>query len=411
MSSIFEKNPENTKFNSPTPHAITIMAGDPTRNISGLDPSICQKMASYGFNAAATSITQSAISSSLTNCLNNNLKLFVRNANMIYNYTESFVKQYENHTALGGWFLDIQMSLNPELQDTPVADLVNANKLITQNSSKPVFIGLNGDWLDNRYYRPASFPDYIAKIQEDFQPSFWPYCFFPDLTPPAGAPTKEERIENFYKSLQYFAYVGRYTSTPFWVFIRGMAMSDMWGYTGDAPTENVLRGIVFSSLAHGAKGLFYWDMGKLLVESDKEANKKQLEIIDKINKEVNLFNDVFADCEVLDCRHSLINGNFKWKKRLDHSMGPLVSIERLTIRSCDLLFSHIFNKRTEQNYLIMVVSPFTSEALPSIKLIFSEYWNVNRVLISGDQLIERELTDYNFSFLGHQGSYYVFRWE
>ena len=442
MSSIFEYLPENPVFQSPTPGVISIVAGIPNEGDSPLDDELCQQLSECGFNAAAAVIStaNSGISTSLENCYNHGISLFIGNGNLYNQYLTPFIDSYKNRKGLGGWFMKLNLSPK-ELEninsgeDTSILD--SYNKIKDLDPDHPTLLGLGGDWnLDRNGDAIGSYPDYVAKFQEKFEPSFWPILFFPDVMKEGETNISEERQLMFFKTLQYFAYVSRYTCTPFWFTCRCQAFKDYNGYNALTPRLSMLRGIVFTALAYGAQGIYYWNYrqnynsGKTVFSAAPiqtnglVKNNNIWDIVKAVNMEIRAYNKIFCGCEVIDCRHvtklshnkSLKTMNDTVDDKMDDSkgflpMGPLMSV---AYRGNDLLISHIFNN--EENYLVIVNDPFQAETseipvLTTVNFNFNFYWKIYRCKSENGVLTQTEITNNQIPYIVNPGDYFIFKWE
>lgn len=443
MSSIFQETPDiREQFIPPTPEEITLLAFNPNVNNEILSDVLCKEIVDCGFNAVGATITYDDIPGSLENCYNNGLSLFMRNESMML-YTKQYVSNFKDSKGLGGWVMRPYMSpsvFKDEEQETldylkkaydgvcetdiNHDDLGNENK----NRNHPIILGLAGDWNVDNHYKPIeSYPDYIANVQKTFRPMLWSYMYFPDLVLPGSDVVPEERRKMFYKDLQYFAYVSRYTASPFWVFCRSMGFQHYYGWQAPDPTEFSIRGIVFSALAYGAQGILYWTY-RQPVDSNVEYSGAPVDSdgnitpfwhrLRMVNQEVKAFNDVFYGCEMVDCRH-LFNGDSEGLKLFTHPTGPLMDIKNCE-NGCsapgrDLLISQIFNKGKDgkgKNYIVIVADPFT-KGCERITLQFNKYWKVTELkLTSHSEYIEVPVyEDYIHVATLSQGDYLIFRWE
>lgn len=423
MSSIFQKTPANLPYLNPTPGEITLVAGTPNFDAAMLTPALCSEVAACGFNTISAPVSQSAINQSLTNCSNANLKLILSN-NTIFKpqYTDAYINSFKTHKALGGWFLTQNIS-EEELEKN--SDVYNVYHRVTELDDKHlIFISLNGDWKkdnnDNDITNVngiAGYPSYLAKFQDNFNPGFWPIIYFPDVVKPEMTSLeRNNRVISFYKDLQYFSYVARYTATPFWIYCRCQAFTSHKGYVAPSPTERSMKLVVFSALAHGAQGIYYWDYhqtyGSNYFNAPVDANGNKTatwDMVRAVNEEVKIYNDVFQGCEFLECRHKMqFNANTDFIKMMTGPMGPLLKIEKVKT-DINVMVSQIFNKG--KNYLVIVANPFLITNLNTIRLVFSEYYKVYRLSIKNKAYTEELITNYsdlyNMSSLG----YIIFRWE
>lgn len=421
QGSIFQLQPSQREYKSPTPGNITLFAMNPTGMDTVISESICSKLKGANFTTLGASISLPHIVESLNNCFAAGLPLFLQNYNLIY-YTKNFVTDYTNYPGLGGWLLsrgirNYNYNYNPEPDgsscdkegETPIYDLVNANKIITEMDNHPVFIGMSADWEYNAYGEDCgeSFTERVKIIERDFSPTFWPYLYLPDVSLSPGDENELlEREKTYYKNLRYFGYVAQYTATVFWTFVRCRALNNYYGYYGSLPSEETMRGLVFSSLAYGAQGVCYWQLKDVLDNSEMMAK------IARINREVLLYNHVFCGCEVMDTRHFCQNRDLGDAVKIMHNaIGPLEEViptNNPNNNSVNLLISQIFND--EQNYLVIVASPFINGD-QSFQLKFNSYWDIIEFETFENRILNKTLTDYNPTYSLKPGSYLIFRWN
>lgn len=437
MGSIFQSTPENYDYNSATPNEITLLAGIANNYTDGLDLNFCQQIKSCGFNTVGAIVGQSKIDESLQNCFNAGIKLFLRNGSLL-SYTSSFVKLYKDNEGLGGWLLDFNLTAennknNSEIH-TAYQNIFATYGQGEENKVPPVYICLSGDWnYDGNKAKIESYPQYIADFEELFKPSFFPFSYFPDLYQNGKNPNDtESRQVEFYKDLQYFSYISRYTGVPFWSYCRCQAHT---GFTlngtqlvAPAPTWNSIRGTVFSALAYGAQGIYYWNYkqnsntgysnGPI---SPNGSKTNTWDMVSTVNREVRAFNKIFCGCEFLECRH--LKGNVELlgiKELTDKTLiGPMDRMpEVLTGNKYDILFSHIWNNKEE--YLVIVCSPFINNKSLGLsvsennrlQLHFSKYWKLEQLTASPSSgYLTSELTDYNPVYNLAPGDYLIFRWS
>lgn len=435
MNSIFNVARENKIYYEPSPASISIIAGRPNNGANALTPELCEEVSSCGFNGIAAAVGADVITSSLQNCFENGLKLLLYNSSLQHS-TSSFVKDLKDKKGLGGWLLafnkmgdDSGEVLNQNMSPKKFKEIYD--EIHQLDSKRLIFVGLSGDWeYPSQYlHLDMNFPEYIADYQISFQPSFWPYLYLPDLASTQGSTNiSSSRIDMFYKSLQYFAYVSRYTAAPFWAYCRCQGFTNYQGFDAPAPTIERMRGVVFSSLAYGAKGIYYWNYrpylsnnttGKVIASPvDSDGNKTDVwEMVKTVNTEIKAFNSVFWGSEMLDCRHFNYKGNSQFIKKWEYPMGPLIDISPVeSSNNLSLLISHFNN--TGKNYLMIVADPFESDnTRVTFQFRFSTYWRIFELERAGTSFFETGLLfpgNQDSEFLIRQfkpGDYLILRWE
>lgn len=435
MSSIFQQNPTNYFVDSPAGGEIKLIAGKPNFGTEALDSNLCQQIKECGFNAVGATVGYEKISSSLTNCANNGLSLFLFNGSL-FDHTEQIITQFSGREGLGGWLMDYSLSYKEltsnESLGAGALSLKEAYKKIIQletvneNSLEikhPIYLAFSGDWERDVSHEVIDLPTFIKLYQDTFKPSIWPVAYFPDLTRSDAGIFMQERITMFYKTLQYMAYVSQFTSSPFWSFCRCQGIKGLYNLNGPAPSLNLMRGIVFTALAYGAQGIYYWNYledengypkyhmgfdGPLNREGKKTATWG---MVQTVNSEVKNFNQIFYGCEMIDCRHvrSQTSGN-EWLKIMKHPIGPLMKVTSTNSDNSNYLVSHIFNKG--KDYLIVIADPFSINITQynTVTLQFNNYWNVFRVQYNNG-LSQQPIQSYSPSFNLYPGDYLIFTWN
>lgn len=445
MASIFQisdtEQLDNYFSQSPTPGEITLMAGKPNEGTSALDANLCSQIKNCGFNAVGATISQALISTSLTQCSNAGLVLFINNGSL-YDAIEPTIQGFQNKKGLGGWLLDYSCSYQ-ELISTQggwsgAEPISNAYKIIAGldsngegdplNLRHPIFVGFSGDWTHDVNNQAFDFTAYIRNYQEAFKPAMWPVAYFPDLTKTGSKIIPEERITNFYKTLQYMNYVSRFITTPFWLYCRCQGVSNYYSWDGATPQLGLMQGIIFTALAYGAQGIYYWNYRQDASSSSASGTKYAMapvdpqgkptetwDIVRQINKTVKDWNRVFCGCEAIECRHVTSRENPQWLKKFKHPVGPLMNAVNDNGSIPELLISHICNDG--KDYIVVIRNPFegamdsTGGSAINIKLEFSEYWNVYRVSSNNGVLNEKELSNYAGSYSMKPGDFIIFRWD
>lgn len=415
MASIFQLNPDNNKFVIPTCNEIARIAGFSFNEETDFNINLCYQIKECGFNAIASSINLTYIERSLRNCDEAGLTMLLYNADLMDSAgRKSLVNYYKDYSALGGWLLNYDPS-NPDFYDYSRL-LESYNEIKLTDSKNPIYIALAAEWESKTI---DSFPDYIAKFQTDFKPFFWPYAFFPNIFWPGNLSQHNQRLLIFFKNLQYFAYIARYTARPFWVYCRCQGAQEIQGGTALTPSESNMRGIIFSSLAYGAQGIYYWNYKQ--VSDDKyfgapidKTNQKTStwDMVQRLNHEIMAYNYVFFNCEMIECRHSY-QSMLKTKsilntdgiKKFENPIGPLESISHNQISAPGILISHLF--KAGKDYLVIVADPNLTANLP-ITLYFNNYYKVYQDFGNYEESL---IDNYTYSTALNVGDYLVFRWE
>ncbi|MGN0237472.1 MAG: hypothetical protein ACI4AK_05255 [Lepagella sp.] len=330
----------------------------------------------------------------------------------------SFVSQFVNHPALGGWqvkdepqYLDwhdsIESDSSAQEHDSPL--IQNFKDIKAADGNNLVFMNLAVSYEHIWIGKQPSYAQYLRHFNEVFNPSILCYDYYPiDCIINSEGEVTSFRVhwDTFYSTLATFANEARRSNKTFWTYCL-CYKHDTGGRVYPFPTESMLRFYVFSSLAYGAQGIIYWKYrlevastpkdeennsngssivngwpnnqtpgGKIDVDIMLPSDYKELTPIDyngkktsiwysiqKINKEVVKYNDIFYNCNVLGTYISPQNN-----KIMDTHIG---CINQLKAEGVGVLISHIVNKG---KYYILIVNsdPFNPQKFKFRKYDISE---------------------------------------
>ncbi len=407
------RTPKNPVYLSPTPGKITIAAFYPFVATSSPATAICKDLKDCGFTSAIINVRDSADKIALTTCALYGIHPFFHDPRLTQseNACKNLVSSYApadsdgNHvpnTQLGGWMLT---------NDATPADVKKGSSLANAigwireyDPCHPIFTGViaNADFsiLNGVAY---NYKHYIEDLEYNLSPSLWPYRYFPY---PGSPTTVSYPFSYFYKGLETFAFMARYTNVPMWSYVKALTRTG-----GTPPTEAQMRLEAFSALAYGAQGIAYWryrpesDSEKGLVTSTGEKTD-QWRHAQKINQEITTFNNVFAGAQLVECRHTKTQP--AGTCMLQGAFGPLLGISS---GNDGVLLSHICNEG--KNYLIIVNHSATSSQ--RLTLNFSRYWRF--FLVNGEYETQYVVpTDpigepFPVSATLPAGGYLIYRWE
>ncbi len=375
--------PANPLYNSPTPGKITIAAMYPNQGTTAPSLQLLTELQDCGFNSALINTDGLLVASLLTNCILRGIHAFVSNPRLtLQAQCEEFVERNKDYSNLGGWLLKDTVSW-PEVKDgSTFPDLISKirdadthkfgedKNEITVKAYHPVFTGLTPlhEFIgipENDDYR-----QYIMDFQNSLNPSFWPYRYFSFVN---AAQSPSTRYANFYRGLETFAFMARYTSVPLWSYVRSVRPSGLVAPVDSRITEAMIRFEAFSALAYGAQGIVYW---RYRPDSDKTeglvtsagAKTGLWNYAQTVNREIASYNSIFAGCRLVACRHTGKNyiPMTCWISNYE-PFGPLKSIRS---EDAGVLLSHINNDG--KNYLVIVNHSVT--ASQALTLNFSRYW-------------------------------------
>ena len=371
--------PANPLYNSPTPGRITIAAMYPNQGTTAPSLQVLTELHDCGFNSALINTEGNSLATLLTNCNSKGIHPFVGNPRLTQSaQCEEFVGDNKGLDGLGGWLLKDTVSWPEVKAGSTFPDLITIirdtdtpknNEII--KAVHPVFTGLTP--LQEFIGIPENddYSQYIKDFQNSLNPSFWPYRYFSFVD---AAQSPSTRYANFYRGLETFSFMSRYTNVPLWSYIRSVRPSGL-ATVDSRITEAMIRFEAFSALANGAQGIVYW---RYRPDSDKTeglvtaagAKTGLWNYAQTVNREIASYNFIFAGCRLVACRHT---GKNKLPMTCwisgSESFGPLMNIQS---EDPGVLISHINNDG--KNYLVIVNHSVT--ASQALTLNFSRYWSI-----------------------------------
>ncbi len=404
--------PKNPVYLSPTPGKITIAAFYPLVATGSPAVPICKDLKDCGFNSAIINVRDSADKIALTTCALYGIHPFFHDPRLTQSEDacKALVSAYApadgdgNHvpnTQLGGWMLTDDATPADVRKDSTLEQIIGWIR--KYDPCHPIFTGViagvDFSILNGVAY---NYKHYIEDLEYNLSPSLWPYRYFPY---PGSSTTVSYPFSYFYKGLETFAFMARYTNVPMWSYVKTLTRTG-----GTPPTEAQMRLEAFSALAYGAQGIAYWryrpesDSEKGLVTSTGEKTD-QWRHAQKINQEIATFNSVFAGCQLVECRHTKTQP--VGTCMLQGAFGPLLGISS----NDDVLLSHVCNEG--KDYLVIVNHSAT--ASQRLTLLFSRRWRLFKVNDASESEYEISTDILAEPFRVYPslpaGGYLIFRWE
>ena len=263
-----------------------------------------------------------------------------------------------------------------------------------------------------------SYKEYLERYQDNFSPAVYLFVYYPIIVQ-SGKVTVE--YDRYFADLEAFSLLRRYTSAPFWAYI------NCQGYKTSsrevpAPKLEYIRFNVFSALAYGAQGLFYWTYRQI---PDTSAEKfynapvgtngvrtNTWNYVQQINAEVTALAPVFSGAELIQCKHT---GSIQYSgtQMMVDPVGPLMSISSNSTKG--VLVSWLFNNYSSayisSDYLVIVNHDV--EQSQTLKLTFSSFWTVSEIQvgINPSRLLFKKITSNEISRIIEPGGYLLFTWK
>lgn len=406
------KTPQNPSYITPTPGKITVVAFKPNVGNAAMSESLCSNLKDCGFNSALVETKEANVSSSLTNCSKYGIKPFLRSDDLKENASKwfNFVKAYMDNPNLGGWFLCSGVTSSQAEKDSALYNCVNnirkKDKTQSVNGEKishPIFIGAR-EALDVTQASNQSYKSYIENIEYNLQPSFWPVI-----------PFRRQHYQtfpssSFYRELEIFALLARYTNSPMWAYMQ--CLYEQQGEDNFPPNVALrLKSAVFSALAYGAQGIVWYPYHSTKIDSvtyNALVNNNQeptplWSFIKSINAQISNYSLIFNGSALVQCRHTGTT-QYSGTCKLNGGFGPLKS---LTSGSDGVLVSHLCTNGAD--YLVIVNHP--GAARQTLTLEFSSYWNVSEILLSGNLLSMSPVTQTTISVTLNAGGIQIYHWD
>lgn len=211
----------------------------------------------------------------------------------------SFVSQFVDHPALGGWqvkdephYLDWHDSLKDDRNSTighksPLINNYNDIKAVDRNHL--VFMNVAVSYAPEWIGEIPTYADYLSHYNQVFKPSILCYDYYPiDCVTNSEGNITSLRVQwiTFYNTLATFAYEAKRTNKPFWTYClcyKHRTDHRIYPY----PTEGMIRFYVFSALAYGAQGIVYW---KYQIEKTKSSETEDNSNDPESQKQISLTN-------------------------------------------------------------------------------------------------------------------------
>lgn len=424
---------QNQPYQSPTPGKITLMAFGPNSGTAVMTDALCQELKDCGFNSAAIETTLTNALPTITNCAKYGIKPFLHTAGMEDSVATctTFVNRCKNAQGLGGWLVKSGVK---EIEATAESKLCKSVDSIRKNDQYKTIITYKYtfDYPHNKVVKETvrityphsifmsalnsgdipqsitsqAYKTYIEAFQDNLQPTFWPFFSFPTALNTITFPTSA-----FYRELEIFAMMARYTNGPMWPYLRCQIEA---GSVSPVPTDTEvrLRSAAFSAMAYGAQGLVWWTYRPTKSSTGKDfnglvdgnGNKTLLwNIVKKINSRISALNFIFAGSIPVECRHTGTT-YYAGTCLLKGAIGPVVS---LLTGSAGVLVSHLSNGGDD--YLVIVNHP--GAPLQKLTLGVSSLYKIERIAVSTTGTITKSLiSSYNLEINLGAGEMEIFRW-
>lgn len=282
-------------------------------------------------------------------------------------------------------------------QLTQFSTLYHCNKYLQEILPKyfpylnnSIYINLPGSGGQKFTMGVVNYEQYINIYQRNFKPSFFSYDCYPIRKAKLGVYLDDAY---FYDTLEIFSNIkgitdenGAIRRIPFWAFYLGTGFTNK-SLTNfhPSPTEAYLRITAFSALGYGAKGIkfdLYFQPedfpSRIYYSAPINSKGDKTEIwnyVKNLNKEVKIFNNIFANSELIECMHTVNQYKGVTLYEPIFSFGPLMQIESSGI---GFLMSHLFSNGID--YLVLVNHDVENAQYAT--LFFTEYWIINRIVMS-----------------------------
>lgn len=388
----------NAPYISPSPGHISIISSTPLPANGAVNKGIIDGITECGFNTTFLNVSPENTKKVLLMAEEADLGVILSPKINSADALNSFVETYTNYKALRGW------SFPDEPRFTQLDSLSKYFHLLERISpSKMIHMNLVGANISLFSGKSPSYPAYLDTIQRLFSPGVWSYDLYP-------ISLKDEKkvidYDRFYYDLEVFMALSKRTSRPFWAYCMSMPYTSK-SMSRPAPTEADLRWEAFTPLAYGAQGIVYWTYSQRYSNRDETYLSALVDLegrrtpiwycAQKVNHEIARYDEVFADCEVIEVRHTgkaLYRGTLPLKGTFGNILSISTGKEGATC-------SRIRNKGNE--YLVIV--NHTPQKSQKVKIKFAT--SISRLL--PDSTEQSMAAHKRQTFTLTPGGYLIFR--
>ena len=269
-------------------------------------------------------------------------------------WPKSFVEQFVNHPALGGWMIKdepkyeewndlFQSNLTPDKRNAVSGSITDLNNLPITSNIKPLIrnhktisdldnqhiiymnlaVSYDSKWIGSH----RDYGEYLDEYINTFNPPLLTFDHYP-VTNNSGTDFEVNRVD-FYYYLNLFSEKSKEYEIPFWAHCLCLK-HDTGGANYPEPTLGMLRFEAFSALAFGAQGIVFWrykqeyDVFNKIEAGGSISTRKVVckelaplnlygertplwDILQQVISEIKGKNDYFYQCKCVD--HIIANGS------------------------------------------------------------------------------------------------------
>jgi len=299
---------------------------------------------------------------------------------------EGTVRRFNDHPALGGYFLQDEPSAG---DFAGLADW--ARRIKTAEPDHIIYINLFPDYANSQQLGVANYRQYVDRFVKEVPVPILSFDYYPIV----GNSVRG----SWYANLETIAAASRATGKPFWAFALSLPHYDY-----PTPTIVHLHEQVYSDLAYGAQGIqyfTYWSVKGLSDGAPIDVAGKRTPVYERVrqvNREIQALSPIFAGSKVLWMRHtgsSLPAGTTRFE--------PRPPIESLTTQGTGAVVSRLTNRNRQ--YLFIVNRDIHNSMSVSVR--FSKGLAVSRIATDGT---ERKLQTTNYEAGVEAGDAMLFAW-
>jgi hypothetical protein len=266
---------------------------------------------------------------------------------------EATVRQFKNHPALGGYFIDDE----PSAKDYPRLGKW-IRRIQSVDATHPCYVNLFPDYASLKQLGCDSYAEYVDRFIEQVPTPMLSYDYYPV--------TNDGLRPGWYQNMELIAKAAKKANRPLWAFSLSVPHGEY-----PMPTLEQVRLQIFSDLAYGTQVIqyfSYWTLGagfgfKFHDAPIDESGKRTLvyDIVKQVNTEVQALAPVFRGATVESVGHtgdSIPVGTQRYT--------PTTPVRKLETTGTGAVVSHLVNG--DRRYLVVVNRDYQQPTTVSIEL-------------------------------------------
>lgn len=374
------------KYSPPVLGKICIMALNPFKSDVVPDTEFLKEISECGFNTVCNELNSATIEETSKLLVEAGLTSIPNCEKYIFDEHHEVVDLYDCHfggygflEGIKGWYFYKQPNYR-QLSDKEGDFFMRWDEFRYLETNMFVMMDLAG-YPEKSLMNGKTYNEYVNEFQTQFLPSLWAYDFNP-IKVENGKIMVD--YDTYYFDLELYSLRSKLFNRPIWGSCHCAPYLEE-GVDHSIVTEASIRFEIFSALAYGAKGIkfdLYFQPedfpSRIYYSAPINSKGDKTEIwnyVKNLNKEVKIFNNIFANSELIECMHTVNQYKGVTLYEPIFSFGPLMQIESSGI---GFLMSHLFSNGID--YLVLVNHDVENAQYAT--LFFTEYWIINRIVMS-----------------------------